>query len=318
MPGNKDYLERDLIEKADMSITDLTAGGLLVPEQVKQFYEIAIDSSVFLSMAQSFTMNAPEWELSKIGFTDRVLRPAHESRALSEADRVKPTLDKVPLTTSEFIAEVRIPYGVVEDNIINGTFTTYVIGLLGEAVARDMEEAVIQGNLLSSDPFLARMDGALAGATTHVVNAGGARLDKSLFKQMLQTMPSRYLRDRKNMVLVTSKNAAIDYADSISNRQTPAGDDALRQWSIGEYSGLNVLPIPMFPENLGGGQNMTNVLLLDPKNFVVGMQRDVRIESKRDIQARDFIVVATVRFGCAYKHEPAVVKATNVLATAGA
>lgn len=313
MPGNQHYLE-----KADLSIADLSSGGLLVPEQTKEFFEIAIDKSTLLGMVQTTTMNAPQLEVSKIGFTQRVLRPAYESTALPEADRSKPEFGKVVLTAKEFIAEARIPYGVVEDNIINGSFPQYAMGLLAEAVSRDMEEIVINGDTTSPDVYLARMDGILKLATTQVVNAGGARLDKSLLKQMIQTMPSRYMRDQRSLMLLTSKNAAIDYADSIANRQTPLGDKVLQAWTVGEYAGFNVIPVPMFPESLGGGTNMTNVLLVDPKNIVVGMQRDVRIETARDISAREFIIVATVRFGVTYKHEPALVKATNVLATAGA
>lgn len=313
MPGNQHY-----IEKADLSIADLSSGGLLLPQQTKEFFDIAIDKSTLLSMVTTQTMSAPSLEVSKFGFTQRVLRPAYEGTALPEADRSKPELGKVTLTTKEFIAEARIPYGVVEDNIINGSFPQYAISRLGEAVSRDMEEILIQGDTTSPDNFLSRMDGVLKMATTQVVNAGGNRLDKSLLKQMIQTMPSKYMRDQRSLMLLTSKNAAIDYADSLANRQTQLGDDNIKNWSVGEYAGFNVIPIPMFPENLGGGTNTTNVLLVDPKNIVVGMQRDVRIETDRDISAREFIIVATVRFGVVYKHEPALVKATNVLATAGA
>jgi hypothetical protein len=43
----------------------------------------------------------------------------------------------------------------------------------------------------------------------------------------------------------------------------------------------------------------------------------VRIETTRDISARELIMVVTVRFGVKYQHEPALVKATNILASAG-
>ena len=51
--------------------------------------------------------------------------------------------------------------------------------------------------------------------------------------------------------------------------------------------------------------------------MTVGIQRDVRIETDRDISAREWIIVATVRFDAKFTHEPAVVKATEVLASAG-
>lgn len=306
------------IEKADMAIADLTAGGLLLPEQAKQFFELVIDESELLSMVTTVPMTAPSTELNKIGFTGRVLRPAVENQALGEADRVTPTTDKVTLSTEEFIAEVRIPYTVVEDNIMQGSFTSYVQELLAKAVARDIEELVIKGDINSSDLFLKKFDGILAQAGTLVVSAGGVRLSKAVLKQVLQTMPSKYLRRAKNLSFLTSKNAVIDYVDSLSNRQTPMGDDKLRQGitAPAEYMGYGVQPIPLMPENLGNG-SMTDVIFCEPKNINVGFKRDVRIETDKDISARQYKVVATLRCGCKYQHEPAVVKVTNVLASAG-
>lgn len=305
------------IEKADLSISNLTnEGGLLLPEQAKEFIEIAIVESVLLSMVTVKPMAGPTFELSKMGFTGRVLRGATESTALSAADRSKPELGKVLLQTVEFIGEARIPYGAVEDNVAQGTFVPYATQLLAQAVSRDMEEISIQGDTASADLVLKKMDGILKQATTFVVNAGGVKLTKTVFDSMVKTMPSQFFRGAKNMAMLTSKNAAIDYASALANRQTPLGDASLVKAAAGEYMGLPVIPVPLFPENLGVGLNMTDVLLCDPKNINVGVQREIRIETDKDISAREYIIVATLRFDVKFAHEPAVVKATNVLASA--
>ncbi len=110
----------------------------------------------------------------------------------------------------------------------------------------------------------------------------------------------------------------MDYADSLANRQTPLGDSKLVAASTAEYNGYGVVPVPLFPENLGGSTNTTNLLFVDPKNIIVGMQRDVRIETDRDISTGEIKIVCTVRFDVKYKHEPALVKVTNILATPSA
>lgn len=305
------------LEKADLSITNLTnEGGLLVPEQAKQFMEIAIVESVLLSMVTVKPMSGPTFELSKMGFTGRVLRGATENSALPLADRSKPELGKVLLQTVEFIAEARIPYGVVEDNVAQGTFVSYATQLLSKAVSRDMEDVVINGDTASADLLYKKMNGILKQITTQVVSAGGVRLTKSVLDTTAKTMPSQYFRGAKNMALITSKNAAIDYASSIANRQTPLGDANLTKMAAGEYMGMPIVAIPLFPENLGGGLNMTDVIMVDPKNINVGIQREIRIETDKDISAREYIIVATVRFDVKLAHEPASVKVTNVLATA--
>lgn len=315
MASNQHY-----IEKADLSISNLTnEGGLLVQEQVKEFMEILIEESVIMGLATTISMAGPTYEISKMGFTSRVLRRAQESTALPEADRSKPELGKVLLSTHEFIAEARIPYGVVEDNVANGSFQDYAMRLLAKAVSRDMEEVLINGDTSnSSDIYLATMDGILKQVTDLTVNANGLRLSKSQMKQSVQTLPSRYLRATKNLSFLTSKNAVIDYIDSLANRQTPLGDSKVVDAAAGEYMGYPVIPIPMMPENLGGSTNTTDMLFCDPKNINVGIQREIRIETARDITARQFIIVATVRFDVKWQHEPAVVKTTNILATAGA
>jgi HK97 family phage major capsid protein len=314
MASNQHY-----IEKADLSISNLTnEGGLLVPQQAKEFMEILIEESVILGMATTVPMSAPTFEISKMGFTSRVLRRASESTAVPEADRSKPELGKVQLVTKEFIAEARIPYGVVEDNVANGTFQDYAMRLLAKAVSRDMEEIVISGDTASSDIYLATLDGILKQVTSLTVNANGLRLSKSQMKQAVQTLPSRFLRAQKDLAFLTSKNATIDYIDSLANRQTPLGDEKVVSAAAAEYMGYPVVPIPMFPENLGGSTNQTNMLLCSPKNIHVGIQRDVRVETDRDISAREFIIVATVRFDVKWQHEPATVKVTGILASAGA
>jgi hypothetical protein len=138
---------------------------------------------------------------------------------------------------------------------------------------------------------------------------------------MVQTLPSQYLRAQKNLAFITSKNAAIDYADSLANRIGVMADNTLTGSLIAtpaEYAGYPVVPIPLWPENLGMGTDQTVVILGDPKNINVGIQRQVRVETDRDISAREFIVVATVRFAVDWAHEPASVKATGITASAGA
>lgn len=307
------------IEKADLAVSNLrNEGGYLVPKQAKEFMELLILESVLLGLVTVIPMAGPTYETSKMGFTGEVLRPGTESTALPLADRVKPELGKVLLETTEYVAEARIPYNVVEDNIANGTFNDYAMRLLAKALSRDLENLLINGDTTNTtSKLLKSKDGILKQLVSLVVNAGGVRLTKSVLKTMLQTMPSQYLRAQKNLAFLTSKNAAIDYADSLSNRQTPLGDRALVEAAMAEYSGYSVIPVPIFPENLGVGTNMTNVVLCDPKNIQFGVQREIRIETDKDISAREYIIVATVRCDTKWAHEPAAVKATNILATPG-
>ena len=71
-------------------------------------------------------------------------------------------------------------------------------------------------------------------------------------------------------------------------------------------------PVPLFPENLGGGGDQTEVLLCNPKNIHVGIWRQIRFESDRDISEGTLKIVATLRFDVKYAEESGVARAINV------
>lgn len=305
------------VQKADMTVQDfVTNGGFLNAEQTRELFEIQIQESVLMRLITTRPMSSNQFEISKLGFTGRVLRGAVENQGLVEADRSKPEAGQTVLTTQEFIAEARVPYSALEDHVTQGTLMTHVRTLLGKAIARDMEDLIINGDTASTDLLLKKLDGFIKQATSNVVVAGGVRLTKSVLKQMRQTMPSEYKRSMGRMAYMTSDNAAIDYGDSLASRATVLGDQKLMNATVLEYNGNPVVPIPLFPENLGGGSDETVALLADPKNAYLGIQRQVTLETDKDISARQWIVVATLKMDAKWAHEPAVVKATGILASA--
>jgi hypothetical protein len=317
MGSNQHYLE-----KADIAVSNLVnEGGYLVTEQEQEFFEIAVEESTILQMFTTKIMKSPTYEIPKMGFSGRFLHAATSSTALTEAQRSKPDLGKTQIVTHEYVGEGRIPYDVVEDAIGNGNFNDVFLKFASKAAARDMEEFALNSDTTSADPDLAKQDGLLKQVTSYTVNAGGVRLTKTPLKIATQTLPSRYLKTQSGRLsFFTSKNACIDYGDSRSNRQTPLGDSSLDVQPLSqlEYNGFPIKPVPLWPENLGGTTDRTTAILLDPKNFYVGMQRGVRIETDRDISAREFKIVMTIRFGFKLAHEPACVQITNLLASAGA
>ena len=316
MTTNQTYLE-----KADIEVQNLIdSGGYLLAEQSQEWLELLVEESEALPMFTTKPMKNPTFEISKMGFTGRVLHAATASTALPAGKRSAPELGKVQLTTQEYVGEARIPYGVVEDAIGAGNFQSVAQGFMAKAVARDIEEFALLSDTTSADDDLKLQDGLLKQLTTYVINWGGKRLTKAPMKIASQTLPSRYMKGQKGkLAFLTSKNAVIDYADSRSNRQTPLGDSSLdvQPLSQVEYNGFPIKPIPLWPENLGMTTDRTTAAFMDPKNFHIGIQRQVRVETDRDISAREMKIVVTVRIGFKLAHEPACVSITNILASAG-
>ena len=304
---------RSILEKADLALADLTAGGgLLQPAQAQKFMRLLIKQSVLLQLATVVPMASPKQQISKIKFGARVLRPGQEGTALGAVDRVKPDLSDVELDAKLFKAEVRLSDEVLEDSIERGELRQTIMEMLADAIARDMEDVAINGDTASVDPFLATMDGVLKQATSHVVDAAGAPISKDLLLDLVKTLPSEYLRDKSAMRYLTSVDADLDYRNTLAERATAVGDKFLEGDAPVLYSGVPVQPIPLFPENLGAGSDQTVILLCNPKNIHVGIWRQIRIESARDISEGTLKIVATLRFDVKFAEETGVAKAINV------
>jgi HK97 family phage major capsid protein len=273
---------------------------------------LLIKQSVLMQLATVVPMASPKHQLSKIKFGSRILRPGQEATALAPADRARPDLSFLELDAKLFKAEVHLSDEVLEDNIERGELRQTILEMIAEAAGRDMEEVVINGDTASADPFLATMDGLLKQATSHVVDAAGVAINKNLLRDLLKSLPSEYLRDKKQMAYLTSVDAELDYRNTLADRATVGGDRFIEEDTPALYSGVPVKAVPLFPENLGAANNRTIALLCNPKNVHVGIWRQIRLESFRDVSAGVLRVVATLRFDAKFAEEPGVAKLINI------
>ncbi len=301
------------LQKADLALSDITTnGGLLQPAQAQKFMRVLIKEAVILKLATVTPMRSPKQLIEKIQFGSRILRAGNEAAALPVADRSKVVTSEVELDAKLFKAEVRLNNEVLEDSIERGQLRQTIMQLMAERIATDMDEVIIQGDTASSDRFLARFDGMLKQATSHVVDEGLGFATKQTFRNLIKAMPSEFQRNKKDLRYLTSIQAELDYRDSLAERGTVAGDRFLTEDVPVLYGGVSVVGVPLFPENLGSGTNTTDVVLTDPKNVNVGIWRNIRVETDKLVSEGVLIIVATLRFDVKFQHEPAVVKGINV------
>lgn len=303
----------DKVQRADLALADLTAnGGVLDAEHQNTFYQNIIDEPTLIRQVRQQQMNGPSAKIPKIGFGSRVLRPAPNTgtggwqddgtntRYLASADRAKPDFGQVLLNTTEYIAEIHIHDDLLEDNIEKEQLANTILTLLAERVALDLEELLILGDEGSGDPYLATLDGILKMSDQNVVDANGDPVSINVFNEMKKGMPTRFRRNLSSLRYITSMDVESDYRVQVANRGTNLGDATL----------LGNAPLPVLGTPLLGAALMpeANGLLLDPKNVIFGIQRNVRIERERDIRARSWIIVLTMRIGFAIEEVDAVVK----------
>ena len=216
------------------------------------------------------------------------------------------------------IAEVRLPYEVIEDNIERGNIglsrdgggassggiVSTIMDLIAERAALDMEELAILGDTGSADPFLALTDGYLKRFTSNIVDAGGAAISRTIMKNGSKTMPTQYRRNRAQMRHYLSTENEIEYRDTLANRETSVGD-AMHQSLAPVYAaGTQVEGVGLMPSEQG--------MLTHPLNLIFGIQRQIHLESDKDIRAREYIMVLTARIDMQVEEELAGVKYVNL------
>lgn len=314
---------QELLKKADLALSDLSSGGgLMVPEQANSFIRTLIKQPTIINLIRTVEMVAPTRKIPKIKFGSRILRRATSATSLTEGQRAKPDLDQIELNTKEVIAEVRLPYDVIEDNVERGNIGAEQDGgggaraggglvdtirtLMAEAAARDLEELALRGDTTSTDDYLSMVDGFLTGLTAdgNVVDNAGALPSRAMFKNGLQAIPAQFHRERASFRHFLSVNNEIEYREAIAQRETTLGDSTITTNPTVFGYGIPVVPVHLMPEDRG--------MLGHPQNYIFGIQRQMTMEYAKEITARTYIIVLTMRLDFQIEEPDANAVYTNV------
>ncbi len=298
---------RTIIEKADIAVSNLVAsGGYLNPEQADRFIELIHEQPTIINKVRTVRMNAPKRKIEKIGFGDRILYAAPSSgTALADANRSMPDLGLVELTTKEIIAEVWIPYDVLEDNIERGNLENTIMQLITRRAALDLEELILLGDTTLGDPYLALLDGVIkqTPAANVVDGSGITDIGKAVFKLAVQAMPQKYLRNRALMEHWVSPHMEMEYRDSIAERATSLGDEKISKFTPMFAYGTPVYPVALMPDS--------RMVFTYPQNVIWGIQRQIMIETDKDIRRRVQIIVLTMRCDVVLETDDACIVVEN-------
>jgi hypothetical protein len=325
-----------LLQKAAAHTTELLSdGGRALPEQQMQFFVRALtgDPHGLLKMIRTRVITAPEFQVERILFPEIVLQPSDEGVALPDVARTRASTSQVKITPVEMAAQMGYSRKFIEDNIEGEQFSATMRNGLAERIAANLADLMINGDTATVVPSLpasptaeqlaaylrARMlkvqNGLRKLATAHTVDYQGARLDRSILKGVVQSLPVQYLNGRYEFW--TATNPVYDYSETLADKQTPAGDRAQEQAMTmrSTYRQINVLGNPLWPSTLGASEDRTDMVFFDPKNMIVAIRRQVEFEAWYDPNTSLYNVKATVRLGMKLEEENAIVKAENILAS---
>lgn len=322
-----------LLRKADLAIEDFRQnGGELAAEEGASFIRKLIAEPTLIKVARVVEMSASSRKINKIGFGKRILRKATSATALGAptasglGGRAKPTTEQIELNTKEQIAEVRIPYDVMEDNIERATAANNeasntgpgglrqtIIDLIAQRASLDIEELSLRGDTdytngsdADDEAFLSQLDGWLKRASEdgHVVDVNGQTISKRVFKAGLKALPSQYKRNKRSLVHFVSDNNEAEYRDTLADRGTALGDANVQGDNPVWAYGSPVTPVALMPEDRG--------LYTNPLNLIMGIQRQISLEFDKNISERVYIIVLTLRMDVQIEETDAIVTYENI------
>ena len=312
-----------LLQKADIALANIiNDGGYMQPEMSNRFVRIMMEEAPLLSQVRMVTMGRPQMIINKLNLAERALRVANQGlisspnnadfreRALARNDRTRITTSQIDLNTFEAIAEVNIPFEVLEDNIEGGTidntqFEETVLSRLAERIRIDIEDLIINGDTTSADPYLSIRDGVLRKAVSNILNNSAGPFDAVMVKSAIDLLPVQFKRLLPRMRMYTSYSRAYDYMLQVALRQTMLGDTVITSGN-GHMTpfGVQMIGVPNMPND--------RALMLDPQNVIMGVQRQMRIEYDKDVRERVLIIVVTMRFDLEVEQEDQIVRIDNL------
>jgi len=311
------------LARADASLADLASnGGLMQPEQANRFIDFIMEVPTVLQQARVIRMAGPETKIDRMGFDSRILRAARQigganddgsnDRYVRKADRAAPRTTQIELRTSEVIAEVRLPYEVLEDNLEGKAMEAHIMRQIAQRAALDFEELALWADTAHSDQFLALQDGWMKRGEMdgNVLDWGNQGINPDLFSTALLTLPQKYLRNLPQMRAFISHANRIKYQQAVTRRQTGAGDAAITG-SVNApivTAGLQVEAAHL----MAAGEQGEGGLVTFPQNLLWGIQRDITIETDKDIRAREYVIVLTARAALQVDDKDAVVRLKNI------
>ncbi|PHD58685.1 phage major capsid protein [Bacillus wiedmannii] len=306
-------LER--VEKAAMTTSGMNA-GLLSPEQSKEFFRMAFDSTPFSQLHRKATRKAKQGELDKIAIGGRILRKKTENS--DDGYRAGVETSKIEYNTKP----IRLPWEITEEllreNIEGEGYEDAVMELMSTQTGIDLEDLHWNGDIDSSDPFLNINDGWLKkikkSKTSHIVDhvklvtgtgeaATANGFGKGSIFALSSAMPNKYKNG--NLRWIMSPNRREKWIQYLTDRPTGAGDAALLGAGdqVNKPMGYGIVTVPSLADDV--------IILADPKNFIAVNTYDTRVRKTTEGKSA---VMEDKRFYVIHFDDDAVIQEMDAVA----
>ena len=287
--------------RADMG----SAKALLNEEQFNTFMRAATINQSILQDASFRRMNALNQIVSSTFIDGRVLQNGYKDSDFNTQDSLTAAdvdFGKAELKSTKLKAMCKLYDDDKEDNIEREAFETTLLGMMGEAVGRDLEAVCVFGNDAytsggSADPLFSTFDGWLEQAKSYQVKSDGAKgagtkdfdLDDgidAMFDAMIGKLPVPYraagLMNR--LAFYVPWEVYDAYQNLLASRVDTLGDVNLTGRPSLTYKNIPVKYAPVLDATDGRTVfgNVPSILTI-PEYTWFGIYKDLSIEPRRDV-----------------------------------
>ena len=293
----------------DLGVVGATTndGGILAPEQSRQFIEYIFEQQVLARDGRRVTMRTNASELEKLNVGERVIRAAAQADATYTNAGV--TFTKVELSTKKIRLDWEVSTEALEDNLEGMALEDHLVRTMTRAFANDLEDLAINGTGTGSNAFLNILEGFVA-KENNGHSAGTFGTDIEDLQALVLAMPRKYRASRSAMKFYADTETVSNVINGLGSSGNLNSERIVERVIAGSEPqvvgapiayrvlGLPLLEVPLMPTN--------RITLTFPENRIWGFQRDITVH--REFQPKKDTVEYTVflRFGVQIEETDAV------------
>jgi hypothetical protein len=273
MATNQEVLEK-------ITTNDLTDGAL-VGENFDRFFRDVQGQTDVLDRTRAVSVTAESGDIPRLSIAPQTMTAVSEGEEAPLSNVEQPS---VHYQTQKVSIATQLTWEAANETVDN--FTEAVANMLSEGFAQDLERVASVGDT-STTGFTAINDGWITlaenkGSPTydHSGDPDGdgtvtaQPIDKSLFAGMIKKLPEKYQEANPEPVFLMSKQQKFAYEESLSQRNTGAGDALLMSQQEPKGYGHDILTPLMWPDD--------TVMLTSPQNLVYVVQDRMRLEQSKE------------------------------------
>ena len=263
-----------MVEKGIIDSSDLATAGKLNSKQSDKFIDFVIDVTQLKGNVRVVRFTNESMIIDKIGVGQRVTVPAIEATAPSIRRGV--STSRITLQPIELMTPFEISDTFAEINIEGEKVADTIVRMMATQTANDMEELMINGDVIGParlesdmvdggsptqyvlDSYMALVDGWLKLAdASNIHDALGADISSTVFSRMINEMPVKFRRVRRDLRFLCSLDHEQLYREKLASRATGMGDQALQAQDAMKPFGVPLVAVPLLEKEPRVVENVT-------------------------------------------------------------